>query len=422
MAPSPDSRKLLDPFLSLKYVTNAADQTLWHSGLEGPPSGKRLRSLANIRETSEGVRFLGSALVSLWGRRDRAARRWRRHIVQHLRRRTGQLEIEVRNLRRQFGARPDRETLPPEVRQLWESIAALLPIVRQQIGVRPPRATARNIHDAAKSVCGALDAAVEDEEKGTSLARQLALVEEWAKKNQGSEAPDIAQVWARAIARDWQRYGTARRAIPIDPRTKEALVLQVLPSVVSSAGSPCRVRVKQKYIRRVSRLDKDGRDILIKPKVDLPMALLILWIKTQSITAAERMLADPPRLLEAPGATAYDTEEGERSVGRSLAARWSGKDTADDEEHDREPLGAADNTLALASALAPHYKFLSPAQQLLLRTWVELPTSERTLRETARRVGISYANAKVQWAKLWKTLEAHGLKRPRLPLRKWLAI
>lgn len=37
-------------------------------------------------------------------------------------------------------------------------------------------------------------------------------------------------------------------------------------------------------------------------------------------------------------------------------------------------------------------------------------------------MGISYGNAKVQWAKLWKTLEAQGLKRPRLPLHKYLTL
>jgi hypothetical protein len=175
---------------------------------------------------------------------------------------------------------------------------------------------------------------------------------------------------------------------------------------------PQRVRFDKTYFRRFSRLEEDGRDIIIVPKADLPTERLVQWVKNQVIKAAEREILQEALLVKTAGFVEYDSDEGGRTVAHAIAEQF-------ENEQDEPKLENVefDNQLTLASVFIPHYERLTVPQQLFLREWVALEPEDRTLKEAGRRIGISYDAAKARWKRLWKTLEGlEGcpLKRPDL--------
>ena len=408
-----------NPFIPLKYVQSLIELTLRHAGSSGPPAGRLLRSIAQVRELSGGIRFTGSTLVSLWGRRDRMATRWRSLIVQHLRKRMSELATEIEQLRDYLQDPRAASEVPAAVQRLWADVASLLPEVRKQI-----KATRASYADGAETIpdylSGVVSQALFREAKGDSLLRQLNAIERWAKTSGTTETdpPEIAKTWAHAIAKDW-KFSPRAPAVRDASKLKEAMVLLALPGAVLHARQPQHMRIGERYLRRVSRLDEDSRDLLIIPRKDLKLELLILSVKNQAVSVAEGDLLDLKLLTVDKRFVEYDKDRG-RLTSERLGARSEAEPADDEDEPDRgenqDQLldDTPDDSLAFAAAFAPCYKCLtSPAHQLLLREWVGLPTQDRTIREAARRVGISYENAKVQWGKLWKILEMHGLMRPR---------
>ena len=287
-----------------------------------------------------------------------------------------QLATEVERLRGYLRAPRIVSEVPAAVQRLWAEVASLLPEVKKQIKV-----TRTSYADRAQPIpdylSGVVSRALFREAKGDSLLRQLNAIEPWAKTSGTTETdpPEIAKTWARAIAKDWKLSSRARsllpdagtilkgtkdreRAVRDASKLKEAMVLLALPGAVLHARQPQRMRIDKKYLRRVSRLDEDSRDLLIIPRKDLPLELLILSVKNQAVKVAEGDLSNSKLLVRNKMFEEYD-EDGGRLTSERLGAR-SEAEPADDEDEDdpgedQDQLmdGTPDDSLAFDAASLP---------------------------------------------------------------------